>query len=86
MLPLFVAVVFFSGCASTSTASYHYSQKQLEHGAIDFHRTLRVDEYLNAFPQDDVAVPEGASVALLVTPFTRGQPTASDRWFDSDCG
>lgn len=79
LLPLFVAVVFSSGCASTSSASYHYSQKQLEHGAIDFHRTLRVDEYLNAFPQDDVVVPEAASIALRVTPFTRVQPMASDR-------
>lgn len=79
LLPLFVAVVFSVGCASTSTASYHYSQKQLEHGAIDFHRTLRIDEYLNAFPQDDVVVPEAASIALRVTPFIRVQPTASDR-------
>lgn len=51
------------GCSSMD-ASYHYAKKQLEHGDVNFHRTLRVNEYLNAFDQDWLAVPEGKDLVL----------------------
>jgi hypothetical protein len=33
------------GCSSAKTASYHYTQKQIEKGDLDFESRLRVDEY-----------------------------------------
>jgi len=63
--------LFVFGCASTRTASYRYAQKQIEGGDLDFENRLRVDEYVNAFPQEDLAKPKaGDDLALQVDYFT----------------
>ncbi|MEK7354898.1 MAG: VWA domain-containing protein, partial [Bdellovibrionota bacterium] len=73
ILPLLAALVFAQliGCASNKTASYHYAQKQIERGDLDFENRLRVDEYVNAFPQNEFAKPAaGKDVELRVDFFT----------------
>ena len=67
-LSLSTFLIFFSISCSTQTASYHYYQKQLEQEDINFHNTLRVNEYLNAFPQEWLKVPEGKDVTVRVDP------------------
>jgi len=58
-----------AGCAS-QTASYHYAQKQIEQGDLGFHRSIRIDEYLNAFPQDWFKLGVGQEIALRIDPLT----------------
>ncbi len=58
-----------AGCAS-QTASYHYAQKQIERGDLGFHRSIRIDEYLNAFPQDWFKLGVGQELALRIDPLT----------------
>ena len=71
LLGLFV----FSGCAKKPhSSSYFYAQKQIQHGNLDFHRTMRVDEYLNAFAQFGIEVEAGQPIKLQVDPFTTAQP------------
>lgn len=66
---LAVATALVAGCA-TQPASYHYTQKQIEAGDLDFHRRLRVDEYLNAFPQDWFKVGADQDIAYRVDALT----------------
>jgi len=75
---VYCLLLLLQGCAS-STASYHFTQKQIEHGDLGFHERLRVDEYINAFPQDEIKVPEGEDVLLRIDPFTRQQPAGNNR-------
>lgn len=66
--------VFWS-CSSTRTASYNYAQKQIEKGDLDFENRLKVDEYINAFPQQDFGKPDkNADVKIRIDYFTT--PTA----------
>jgi Ca-activated chloride channel family protein len=65
-----LCVALIAGCARPQSASYHYAQKQIEQGDISFHRSIRVNEYLNAFPQDWFKVGEGQEIALRVDPLT----------------
>ncbi len=58
-----------AGCAS-QTASYHYAQKQIEQGDLGFHRSIRIDEYLNAFPQDWFKLGVDQEIALRIDPLT----------------
>jgi Ca-activated chloride channel homolog len=58
-----------AGCSS-QTSSYHYAQKQIERGDLGFHRTLRVDEYLNAFPQDWFKVAADQEISLRIDTLT----------------
>ena len=64
----FVAALV-AGC-STQTSSYDYAQMQIRRGDLAFHRTLRIDEYLNAFPQDWFKVAADQDIALRVDPLT----------------
>ncbi len=79
VLLVVVSAFFFQGCASSKSASYHHAQKQIEHGDISFHKTIRVDEYLNAFPHDWLQIPEGESIIVRVDPFSSYQPEEADR-------
>lgn len=70
-----LALFVFMGCArKPHSSSYYYAQKQIQHGELDFHRTMRVDEYLNAFTQFGIEVEAGRSIKLQVDPFTSLQP------------
>jgi len=62
-------------CSSSRTASYRYTEKQLEHGQIDFDRTIKPDEYLNAFAQDPLKL-NGQDLVLAVhaLPVSKEQP------------
>ena len=71
-------VLLWPGCVA-KTASYHYTEKQIEYGDLSFHRTLRLDEYVNAFPQDDLKVEGGADLAFTVEPFVTNQPAGQTR-------
>lgn len=78
---LFVIIVIsnFIGCTSTQTASYHYTQKQIEIGDLDFDRSLRVNEYINAFPQDDLAKPKaGENLSLQIDYFSDSLPRSQN--------
>ncbi len=58
--------ILAGGCA-TKTSSYYYTQKAIEEGKLDFGKSLRVDEYINAFPQDGLPPPaKGQPLALSV--------------------
>lgn len=65
-------------CSSTSSSSYYYAQKQISNGDLTFHQSLRVDEYLNAFPQDWLEVPEDEQVVLRVAPMTASLPPVGE--------
>lgn len=70
-----MGLLVFSGCArKPHSSSYYYAQKQIQHGNLDFHRTMRVDEYLNAFTQFGIEVEAGQPIKLQVDPFTSAQP------------
>lgn len=73
-LTLSVLLILFS-CSSSRQASYHYVNKQVEHGDLSFHKSLRVDEYINAFDQPGVEVAEGETISLQVDPFYSEQST-----------
>ncbi|XDD49933.1 VWA domain-containing protein [Leptospira sp. WS92.C1] len=60
----------FQNCSS-NTSSYYYSQKQIEYGDLNFHRHLKVNEYINAFPQDEIMVPEKQDLTLQVHSFAK---------------
>ncbi len=63
------------GCTSSQTASYRYTQKQIEHGDLDFESRLRVNEYINAFPQEDLAKPKkGEDLAVQIDYFSDSLP------------
>lgn len=66
-----------SSCAS-KTASYYYAQKQLQNNDVSFNRTLRVDEYLNAFPQDWLIVPNKSEIILRIDPLTQKIPATGE--------
>ncbi len=67
MLLVGLALFFVFGCSSQKTGSFHYTQKQIEKGDLDFDTRLRVDEYVNAFPQDDLAKPSpGEDVSVRI--------------------
>ncbi|EMY76739.1 hypothetical protein LEP1GSC060_3347 [Leptospira weilii serovar Ranarum str. ICFT] len=55
---------------SSNTSSYYYSQKQIEYGDLNFHHTLKVNEYINAFPQDEIVVPLKQDLSLQVHSFS----------------
>ena len=74
---LVVAAVLLAGCSS-APASYYYTQKQVQAGQLDFHHTLRINEYLNAFPQDWLKVPAGEEAVLHVDPLTRTPPPVGE--------
>ena len=74
MLAGLAAILVFTDCTKRHSSSYYYAQKQIQHGEVDFHRTLRVDEYLNAFTQFGIEVDAGQSIKLQVDPFTSAQP------------
>lgn len=63
-----ICIALLSSACASSSASYHYVQKQMQQGDINFHKTLRVDEYLNAFPQDWLKVPEGKPLVVRMDP------------------
>lgn len=77
LLILIAAVLFLHGCA-VKQASYHYVQKQIEHGDLNFHKRMRVHEYISAFPQDEIVVPEGEDIVLRVDPFSEIQPESEN--------
>lgn len=75
---LFLSVIAFAGCATSKSASYRYAQKQLARGDLNFEDRLRVDEYVNAFPQHELAKPSaGEDLAVSVDFFTDGLPPGS---------
>ena len=67
-----------TGCAS-KTASYYYTQKQIDSDDLTFHKRIRIDEYINAFPQDEIVVPENNDIVVQVDPFTKVQPAGNNR-------
>jgi Ca-activated chloride channel family protein len=76
------AALLLSDCTKKPhSSSYHYAQKQIEHGDLDFHRTLRVNEYLNAFKQFGIELGAGQSIKLQIDPFTSSQPASFGRNF-----
>jgi Ca-activated chloride channel homolog len=75
------AALLFSRCTKPMSSSYHYAQKQIEHGELDFHRTLRVNEYMNAFKQFGIEMGSGQSIKLQIDPFTSSQPDSFGRNF-----
>ena len=77
--PFLGTILLSVGCASTQTASYHYAQKQIEHGDLDFHKKIRVNEYINAFPQDEIVVAENQDLLLKVDSFSKYQPSDTSR-------
>jgi Ca-activated chloride channel homolog len=79
VLLVLLALFVLMGCAhKPHSSSYYYAQKQIEHGEVDFHRTVRVEEYLNAFTQFGMEVEAGQSIKLQVDPFTSAQPDGVD--------
>src|SRR5688572_18116252 len=81
MLAGLAAILVFTDCTKKHSSSYYYAQKQIQHGEVDFHKTLRVDEYMNAFTQFGIEMEAGQSVKLQVDPFTSVQPAGVDRNF-----
>jgi Ca-activated chloride channel family protein len=62
---LMLAVLAVVGCSSANS-SYYYAQMLANRDNLDFQDSLKADEYLNAFDQDWLAVPEGEDVVLRV--------------------
>ena len=71
---LVIIFLIVNGCSSTDRSSYYYAQKQLEHNQVNFHNSLRINEYVNAFPQDWLKVKDGNEVILRVDKLTPNTP------------
>jgi Ca-activated chloride channel family protein len=72
---LSIALLFLLvSCSSSKRASYYSTQKSIEDGNFSFAETLRVDEYLNAFEQPQMASPANKDVNLDVKYFYSNQP------------
>lgn len=71
-------LILVVSCASSRRASYYSTQKSIEDGDFSFAETLRVDEYLNAFEQPQVASPANKDVNLDVQYFYPHQPTGQN--------
>lgn len=64
-------VALICSCKSTNSASYNYTQKQIENNDLNFETRLRIDEYINGFPQDNLAKPkENEDLSVQVDYFT----------------
>ncbi|MDF3822388.1 VWA domain-containing protein [Leptospira sp. 96542] len=63
---LLLATIFIivNGCSSSRSASYFSSNKKIEHGILDFHNSLKIDEYINAFKQENIIVPKSEDVVF----------------------
>jgi Ca-activated chloride channel family protein len=64
ILLIIVFVIGLNGCSSSKSASYYSSNKKIEHGILDFDKSLRVDEYINAFNQDEIQVPKNEDIVF----------------------
>lgn len=73
-----LACLALLGACATDTSSYYYAQKQIQSGQMGFHRTVRVNEYINAFPQDWLTVPAGQQAVLRVDPMVETLPGVGD--------
>lgn len=69
---------FLGGCSSASS-SYYYAQMLANRDNLDFQDSLKVDEYLNAFDQDWLAVPGGEDVVLRVDALAETVPAVGER-------
>lgn len=58
MSKLLLIILFLTASCATKTASYNFTRKQIEHGDLNFAKSLRVDEYVNAFPQPELEKPK----------------------------
>lgn len=75
---LLALLLLIEGCGSSRTASYNYVQKQLHNSQIEFHNSLRIDEYINAFPQDWLVVPDDKEVTMRIDRLSRHVPNVGD--------
>jgi Ca-activated chloride channel family protein len=79
-LTLLVLVALnISACATSGSASYFYTQKQIEKGDLGFENRLRVGEYINAFPQDELPTPNpGEDLAVSILYFSNHVPSGQN--------
>ncbi|MDH5230097.1 MAG: VWA domain-containing protein [Gammaproteobacteria bacterium] len=77
---LIIVAFLLTGCASKS-ASYYYTQKQLQHGDLRFHHTLRINEYLNAFEQDWLVVPANQEIVVRKDSLTQKDTPVGEHVF-----
>ncbi len=73
--------LFIQNCSMQNTASYYYAQKQIQHGDLNFHHHLKVNEYLNAFPQDGIKAPKDKPVNMQINTFSKNQPEKVNKNF-----
>ena len=71
-------LVLLTSCSSSKRASYYSTQQSIESGDFSFAESLRIDEYLNAFEQPQVASPINKAVNLDVQYFYPNQPTGQN--------
>lgn len=72
-------IVLIYSCRSTNSASYNYTQKQIENNDLNFENRLRIDEYINGFPQDNLVQPtSNEDVSVQVDYFTDKLPINSN--------
>ncbi|MBW9230966.1 VWA domain-containing protein [Leptospira santarosai] len=71
LLFLLLSFSIFSYACSSQTSSYYYAQKQIEHGDLSYHQYLKVNEYMNAFPQNEIEVPANQDLTLQVHSFSK---------------
>lgn len=69
---------FFSSC-STNKASYYYVQKQMEHEDLNFHKSLRVNEYINAFDQPEIKLKSNELITCQIDLFYYKQNISYDK-------
>lgn len=79
ILLLATTFIIVSECSSSRSASYYSSNKKIEHGILDFDKTLKVDEYVNAFKQDSILVPKNKDVVFYSEFFQKSISTIHNK-------
>ncbi len=69
LLIIIIVCSLLTGCART-VFDHFYTQKQLKNNFINVQEIVRVDEYLNAFPQDWLKLPKDEELVVRVDPLT----------------
>ncbi len=79
LLPVLLLAVLAAGCSPSKTGSYYYTKKAVDAGSLDFGSRLRVDEYINAFPQPGLKPPPAGQAAALQVDYLQPELAAGIR-------
>ncbi len=77
-ITLLFVLLTLAGCGGSKVASYHYVQEQLAHNQVNFHHSLKIDEYINAFHQDWLTIPPNDELVLRIDSLSKDIPKVGE--------